>query len=308
MKRILGLPALLLAGCVASKSPAPTPTAVAPAPAPAPASAPATAIRGDIVLDGTPQQGSVLLGFVPQGVTGLTMNGAPVSLAADGRFVIGFDRDAGGQAELVATYPGGSLVRRLTVAPRAWRIERVDVPKRPGVTNEQFERLRAPEVARIVAARAVNAASDGWRQRFQWPANGRISGVFGSQRIYRGGEPGVYHSGVDVAGGAGAPVMAPADGVVVLAAEKPFTLEGNLLIIDHGMGLNSAFLHLSRIDVKEGQRVTRGQRVGAIGATGRASGPHLHWAIKWREARVDPMLLAGPMPGQDLSRVPVVEN
>jgi murein DD-endopeptidase MepM/ murein hydrolase activator NlpD len=306
MKRILGLPALLLAGCVASTSPAPAPIAVAPAPAPAPA--PAAVVRGDIILDGTPQQGSVLLGFVPQGVTKLTMNGAPVPLAPDGRFVIGFDRDAGSQAELVAIYPGGSLVRRLQVAPRAWRIERVDVPKRPGVTNEEFERLRAPEVARITAARAVVAASDGWRQRFQWPANGRISGLFGSQRVYRGGEAGAYHSGVDVAGGAGAPVTAPADGVVVLAADKPFTLEGNLLIIDHGMGLNSAFLHLSRIDVKEGQRVTRGQRVGAIGATGRASGPHLHWAVKWRDARVDPMLLAGPMPGQDLSRVPVVEN
>lgn len=306
MRLILGLPALLLAGCVASTSP--TPTSVVPGPATPAAPAPAPVIRGDIILDGTPQQGSVLLGFVPQGVTGLTMNGAAVPLATDGRFVIGFDRDAGAQAELVATHPGGSIVRRLSVAPRAWRIERVDVPKRPGVTNEEFERLRAPEVARIVAARAVNAASDGWRQRFQWPALGRISGLFGSQRIYRGGEAGAYHSGVDVAGGAGAPVVAPADGVVVLAAEKPFTLEGNLLIIDHGMGLNSAFLHLSRIDVKQGQRITRGQRVGAIGATGRASGPHLHWAVKWRDARIDPMLLTGPMQGQDLSRVPVVEN
>lgn len=305
MRVLVGASALLLTGCVAATAPAPAPTRVAEAPAPAPAPPP---IRGDIVLDGTPQQGSVLLGFVPQGVTGLTLNGAPVPLAPDGRFVIGFDRDAPPEAELVATHPGGVLRRRLAVAPRGWRIERVDVPKRPSVPNEDYERLRAPELARIVAARAVNAASDGWRQRFQWPATGRISGLFGSQRLYRGGEPGAYHSGVDVAGGAGAPVVAPADGVVVLAAETPFTLEGRLLIIDHGMGLNSAFLHLSRIDVREGQRVARGQRVGAIGATGRASGPHLHWAVKWREARVDPMLLAGPMPGQDLSRVPVVEN
>lgn len=307
MRKLAGVPALLLAGCVASTGPVPAPRGGIPAPAPAPVPAQAQ-IRGDIIVDGTPQQGSVLLGFVPQGVTDLSLDGKPVPLAPDGRFVIGFDRDAKPEAELIALYPGGALVRRLQVAPREWRIERVDVPKRPSVTNEEFERLRAPELARITAARAVNAASDGWRQRFQWPATGRISGVFGSQRIYRGGEAGAYHSGVDVAGGAGAPVTAPADGVVVLAAEKPFTLEGNLLIIDHGMGLNSAFLHLSRIDVKEGQRVTRGQRVGAIGATGRASGPHLHWAIKWRDARVDPMLLVGPMPGQDLSRVPVVEN
>jgi murein DD-endopeptidase MepM/ murein hydrolase activator NlpD len=154
----------------------------------------------------------------------------------------------------------------------------------------------------------MNAASEGWRQRFVWPAQGRISGVFGSQRIYRG-EPGAYHSGVDVAGGAGAPVVAPADGVVVLAAaDKPFTLEGHLLIIDHGMGLNSAFLHLSRIDVREGDRVRQGQRIGAIGASGRTTGPHLHWAVKWRSARVDPVSLTGPMPGQDMSKVPVTEN
>ncbi len=87
-----------------------------------------------------------------------------------------------------------------------------------------------------------------------------------------------------------------ADGVVILAAPAPFTLEGNLLMIDHGMGLNSAFLHLSRIDVKPGERVRQGQPVGAIGATGRATGPHLHWGMKWNDARIDPLLLAGPMP------------
>lgn len=223
--------------------------------------------------------------------------------------MLGFDRDAPATLMLEARLADGSVVRReLAVAPHGWAIQRVDVPKRPGVTNAEFERLRAPEVARIVAARAVNAQSDGWQQAFAWPAKGRISGVFGSQRIYRGNEPGAYHSGVDIAGGAGAPVTAPADGVVVLAADKPFTLEGNLLIIDHGMGLNSAFLHLSRIDVKEGQRVRKGQLLGAIGATGRATGPHLHWAMKWRSARIDPTSLTGPMSGQDLRKVPVTEN
>lgn len=90
-------------------------------------------------------------------------------------------------------------------------------------------------------------------------------------------------------------MVAPADGVVILAAAAPFTLEGNLLMIDHGMGLNSAFLHLSRIDVKVGDRIRQGQRVGAVGITGRASGPHLHWSMKWRDRRIDPLLIAGPM-------------
>jgi murein DD-endopeptidase MepM/ murein hydrolase activator NlpD len=83
--------------------------------------------------------------------------------------------------------------------------------------------------------------------------------------------------------------------VVILAAEKPFTLEGNLLMIDHGMGLNSAFLHCSQLLVREGERVKQGQVIGRIGATGRATGPHLHWSLKWNDARIDPILLTGPM-------------
>ena len=84
--------------------------------------------------------------------------------------------------------------------------------------------------------------------------------------------------------------------MVTLAADHPFTLEGNLLMIDHGHGLSSAFLHLSRIDVKLGQSIRQGQSIGAIGATGRATGPHLHWGLRWNEARIDPLLLTGPMP------------
>ena len=83
--------------------------------------------------------------------------------------------------------------------------------------------------------------------------------------------------------------------MVVLAAQSPFTLEGNLLIIDHGGGLNSAFLHSSKLAVKLGDTVRQGQYIGNIGATGRASGPHLHWALKWRDARLDPLLFLGPM-------------
>jgi murein DD-endopeptidase MepM/ murein hydrolase activator NlpD len=84
--------------------------------------------------------------------------------------------------------------------------------------------------------------------------------------------------------------------VVILAADHPFTLEGNLLMVDHGMGLNSAFLHLSRITVHVGEHVRRGQTIAFSGMTGRATGPHLHWSMKWREAKVDPLLVAGPMP------------
>ena len=156
-------------------------------------------------------------------------------------------------------------------------------------------RIRRPELAQINAARSLDTGSEGWRQRFIWPVKGRLSGLFGSQRIYRG-EPASYHSGTDITTGrSGTPFVAPADGVVILAADRPFTLEGNLLMIDHGMGLNSAFLHCSEILVKQGDRVRQGQVIGRIGMTGRATGPHLHWGLKWRQARLDPILFTGPM-------------
>ena len=185
----------------------------------------------------------------------------------------------------------------LAVAPGAWRLEHINAPYRGSASSDaDFERRRPAELAQIAAARRVDQASDGWRQRFVWPVTGRRSGFFGSQRVYQG-KPGSYHSGADIAVPAGATKGVPADGVVVLAASSPFTLEGNLLIVDHGMGLNSAFLHCQRLDVKVGDRVVQGQPLGTVGKTGRATGPHLHWGMKWGDARIDPAKLAGPMGG-----------
>ncbi|MDB5693818.1 MAG: peptidase [Alphaproteobacteria bacterium] len=250
----------------------------------------------DFALPDAPGQGSLVFGTAPAGTEALSLDGKPVPLAPDRAFVIGFDRDRSGPAVLEARLRDGRTIRRqLEVAQRRWAIEEVDVAQRPaGVPDADYLRIREGEVARIAAARAIRSDSQGWRQHFIWPARGRISGVFGSQRIYRG-QPGSFHAGVDVAAGAGATVVAPADGVVVLAGPPAFTLEGNLLIIDHGMGLNSAFLHLSSQAVKVGDRVRQGQAIGTVGMTGRATGPHLHWAIKWLDARVDPAPVAGPM-------------
>ncbi|RYY28242.1 MAG: M23 family metallopeptidase [Sphingomonadales bacterium] len=247
-------------------------------------------------LEGPLIQGGAVLGTAPKGSTLLTLNGAPVPIAPDRRFLIAFDRDAGPAATLVATLDNGQQVRReLKIAPRAWDISRLNtLPKYP-VPRPEFERLRAPELAQIVAARRMQSDSLGWRQTMLWPVTGRISTLFGSQRIYAG-EPGSYHSGIDIARPTGTTILAPADGVVVLAAAKPFTLEGNLLMVDHGGGLNSAFMHLSKISVRVGEHVRRGQPIGAVGMSGRATGPHLHWSLKWRDARIDPLLLAGPMP------------
>lgn len=247
-------------------------------------------------LNGSFEQGGIARGRLPAGASALRLNGQLIPAAADRRFLIAFDRDAGPVAVVEAQASDGRALRdELAIAPRSWNISRLDQLAKVPVPNAEFEARRPAERARIVAARARQTVAEGWRQRFAWPATGRISTLFGSQRIYAG-EPGAYHSGIDIALPTGTPVRAPADGVVILAAEAPFTLEGNLLMLDHGMGLSSAFLHLSKIDVAEGAAVRQGQLLGAVGATGRATGPHLHWGLMWRGARIDPLLVAGAMP------------
>lgn len=288
----------LLAGCVpATAEPAataePTPVAVKATPAPA---APTALAASEFEYGGELTQGGWIRGVVPGGTVQAALDGEPLSVSADGSFFAAFDRDAADSVKLSARRTDGSMIEReLSISRRAWNIERVNIARRQSGPSEAFMRIREPELAQIAAARELRTGSEGWRQNFIWPLKGRISGRFGSQRIYRG-EPGSYHSGIDIATGeSGTPFVAPADGVVVLAAEAPFSLEGNLLMIDHGMGLNSAFLHCSEIAVKKGERVKQGQYIGRIGMSGRATGPHLHWSMKWRDARVDPILFTGPM-------------
>lgn len=245
---------------------------------------------------GEPRQGALLRANMPAGTVTLTLEGRDVPFAADGRFLLGIDRDAGETARLVARLEDGrEIVEILRVAPRGWPLQRINMARPSGGPTPEYQRVREGELARIVAARSRRTEAEGWSQRMIWPARGRISGVFGSQRIYRGGVPAAYHSGTDVAAGAGATVVAPADGVVVLAPPPAFSLEGNLVIIDHGLGLSSAFLHLARADVREGDVVRQGQAIGTVGATGRATGPHLHWSLVWNGARLDPQAAAGAM-------------
>lgn len=240
---------------------------------------------------GRVMQGGWVRGRVLPGGTALTLDGKPVQFAPDGSFLLAFDRDAAPLARLAVTLSGGrSSTQDIAIAPRAWQIEHINVARKPGgVTDEDYLRLRRAELARIAAARALDTGAQGWRQTFIRPAPGRFSGRFGSQRIYKG-EPAAYHSGLDIAGGAGTTYVAPADGVVTLAAQTPFSLEGRLLMLDHGLGLNSAFLHASELLVREGDRVSQGTPLGRIGATGRATGPHLHWSMKWQDSRIDPLL------------------
>jgi len=299
---VAGIAVLIATGsCVEAVPPPPQslpPVVMVTSPPPVPRAAPVP--LGDFTLKGSLIQGGLVLGKAPAGTASLMFDGAPVPVAADGSFVIAFDRDAGPVATLEARSDGAETVSRtLSISPRAWAISRLaTLPKYP-VPPADFDRIRPGEIARINAARKIAVESAGWRQPFLWPATGRISTLFGSQRIYKNGVAGAYHSGIDIAVPQGTPVLAPADGVVTLASDHPFLLEGNLLLVAHGMGVESAFMHLSRIVVTPGQRVGRGQVIAFSGATGRVTGPHLHWSLRWRSAKIDPLLVAGPMPGRE---------
>jgi murein DD-endopeptidase MepM/ murein hydrolase activator NlpD len=277
--------------CTANPAPSAATKQVASIP-PAVAATEATpAVLTDFWLRDEAVQGGIVLGQAPDGTVSVTLNGTNVPLGDKGFFLIGFDRDAENSASLVATLANGKTVERyLPVRPGNWKIEHVKAnPTGGAATTAEFNARRGPELAQINSSRTIKSDSQGWRQDFVWPLKGRISGVFGSQRIYNG-FPGSYHSGLDIAMPSGTTYIAPADGVVVLAAKEPFTLEGYLLIVDHGMGLSSAFLHSSELLVTKGDVVKQGQAIGKVGATGRASGPHLHWGMKWNAARTDPLL------------------
>lgn len=237
-------------------------------------------------------QGGWAIGRIASGGA-IALDGQPVPVDPQGWFLIAFDRDAPARARLDTQLSGITLGQDLTIASRQWQLEAVDAPLRPpGVPDAEFQRRRAAELAQIAAARALVTGAQGWREAMIRPAPGRISGRFGAQRIYRG-QPGAYHSGLDLAAAAGTPILAPAEGVVILAAPNPFTLEGRLLLLDHGMGLTSAFLHCSSHAVQPGDTVKQGQPIASVGMTGRATGPHLHWGLRWRAARLDPLLFLG---------------
>ena len=294
----LALALILLAAACAPTTPSPPPSPAAlptPPAAQAPRAAPARVVDGDFAFRGKITQGGLAVGRAPRGTRELTLDGRRLRVDPDGRFLIGFGRDAPGFAVVEAKLADGTIVRvNLRIAPREWKIERIPSLRQNLAPNPAYEKLRTEELDRIKAARAINAQSSGWTEQFGWPVKGRISGIYGSQRIL-GGVPMNFHGGFDIAAPSGTPIVAPASGVVVLAGPPKFSLEGNLLMLDHGNGLVSSFLHLSRVDVALGDRVAKGQRIGAIGMTGRATGPHLHWGMSLGATRVDPQLLLPPM-------------
>jgi murein DD-endopeptidase MepM/ murein hydrolase activator NlpD len=238
-------------------------------------------------------QGGVLVG---QTVIGdrIEFLGRQVSISDEGFFVLGLGRDFPASATVTVNRGGQSQAFEFDVEQRDYKIQRVDgVPKRTVTPDpKHLTRIRKESAAAREARKPVTDLQH-YRQTFQWPLLGRISGVYGSQRYYNG-QPRRPHFGVDVAAPTGTLVQAPADGVVTLAYDDMF-FSGGTLIIDHGHGLSSSFLHLSKILVEEGESITQGQAIAEVGATGRVTGPHLDWRMNWYDQRVDPQTLVPSM-------------
>jgi murein DD-endopeptidase MepM/ murein hydrolase activator NlpD len=243
-----------------------------------------------VVFPASASQGALVFGKVPAG-SRVRYGGRELHATPYGTVVFGIGRDEIGPVQAtVLRADGTSQTASIAVTPRDWPIERIDgVP--PDTVNPPPEiaaRIER-EQAEVTAARLRDDDRTDFVQAFIWPVQGRVSGRFGNQRIYNG-TPKSPHSGMDIAASEGTPVLAPAAGVVTFANPDLY-LTGGTVLLDHGHGVSSNFLHLSRIDVKVGDRVAQSQVIGAVGATGRATGPHLHWGMNWFEVRIDPLLV-----------------
>jgi murein DD-endopeptidase MepM/ murein hydrolase activator NlpD len=253
------------------------------------------AAAAELSLEGALVQGGLVQGQTSPGSM-VWLNGRELRVAADGRFVFGFGRDAPFDALLVVRAPdGGSARRHLAIAARSYRVQRIDGLPPSAVTPSEAELVRIEADTKLIAAaRARVGDGRGFMEPVAWPVRGRISGVYGSQRILNG-EPRSPHRGLDIAAPRGTPVGAMASGVVSLAA-KDLYLTGGTVMIDHGHGVQSLYGHLQEVLVEVGQHLAQGERLGTVGASGRATGPHLHWGVSWFEEALDPALLVGPMP------------
>ncbi len=246
-------------------------------------------------VTGVPVEGGLLFVESAPGTTA-TLDGRPVPVAQDGSFLVGFHRDSPRTVILRIREPGADVLRmELQVAQREYAEQRIDGLPSNLVTPpvEIMERIRN-EAEQVREARAAPVTTPHYLEGFEWPAEGCITGVYGTRRILNG-EPRQPHYGIDLAAPRGTAVRAAGDGVVVMA-ERDLYYSGGTLIIAHGQGLTSTYLHLSSISVRRGDRVRKGDPVATVGSTGRSTGPHLDWRFNWQDARIDPELVvpAGP--------------
>ena len=237
-------------------------------------------------------EGGMVLARVASGVS-LTLDDSPLPMTDDGHALIGFHRDSDTPVELVVRLGDGAWHSiTLEATQRDYAVQRIDGLKRDHVTppQEVLDRIGADSAA-VRAARARNhagAPAGDFLNGLDMPVTGQITGVYGSQRILNGA-PRQPHYGIDIAAPRGTPVLAPAGGRVTLVRDLYFS--GWTVLMTHGLGLNSAFLHLDSVAVGVGDEVERGGVIGTVGSTGRSTGPHLDWRLDWQGRRLDAALV-----------------
>lgn len=239
-------------------------------------------------------QGGLVLLEATQGTT-LTANGEPLMTNAQGLALIGFHRDDTEPVTVIETDQNGQTTRiTLTPRQREYQEQRIDgLPKKMVTPPEDVLERIMRDRENVIAARSHATEINAFAGPMQWPVKGIITGVYGSRRILNG-EPRAPHYGIDIAASTGTPVTAPAGGIIRMVEDLYFT--GWTIILDHGHGLSSAFLHLDTVAVQTGKRVEQGEVMATVGSSGRSTGPHLDWRINLFGKRLDPMLIAGPMP------------
>jgi len=259
------------------------------------AATPAFGAPAQVRLEGRLVQGGYVVGYTQPGAR-VFVNGESIGPASRrGCFVVGFDRDEAATCELEVRDRDAVFKRTLNVAKGTFGVQRIN-----GLPSSTVDEPSAELLARIRTEQAMKEAAfasvspeDAFADGFGWPLKSfRTTSKYGNQRILNG-KPSRPHYGYDMAAPAGSAIVAPAGGLVVLARPR-MLYEGTLTLIDHGSGLICAYLHQSKLLVKQGDRVLKGQKIGEVGMTGRATGPHLCWRLKWRGRNLDPSLWVQP--------------
>ena len=242
---------------------------------------------GRVVLRGTMEQGSLIVGKTASGAR-VTFDGRDLSVSPAGYFACGLDWDRTTPARLTVQLNGTGApdVQLITPVAREYNVQHVNGLPQHTVTPDptQVARIKEEHV-RLAAARKTDSEHLWFAETFDWPAPGIMSGVFGSYRIDNG-KPMSPHMGVDMASPEGTPIHAPTDAIVALTDD--FFLEGGFTLLDHGHGVFTHYMHQSARLVNQGDQVRRGDVIGKIGKTGRATGPHLHWGMNWFSVKLDP--------------------
>ena len=248
------------------------------------------AIAASINVSGEVKQGGLIVGKT-DAKNIVTLNDKPLPVSAQGDYVFGFSRDDVSSYQLMITEPDGTAATKtFTPLKREYKLQRIEgIKKSIMQPNPKAVARSQQDSKQIKAARKISSDITSFAQGFIAPIEGTITGVYGSQRIYNG-VPKRPHFGLDYAGDIGDPVKAPASGKVLLWVPDMF-YSGGTMIIDHGQGISSTFLHLSHSFVKQGDTVKQGDVVASVGNSGRVTGPHLDWRINWFDVKIDPALV-----------------